>query len=121
MHRWVDSEGKFTYGELCPEDLKGPYPCKAEVDGKQVALMCGNLFRLDATVKYKEGFETDLLRKANSPLAYFNSTSPKYSAIGMFILTEFWAKGSNLGIISKLIHADNAERVKTVMDKKWKM
>ena len=84
--------------------------------------MCGNLFRLDATVKYKEGFETDLLRKAtNSPLAYFNSTSPKYPAIGMFILTEFWAKGSNLGIISKLIHADNAERVKTVMDKKWKM
>ena len=121
LQRWGDKHGTLTYDELCPEDLSKPYPCKAEPDGKQVALMCGNLFRLDATVKYKEGFETDLLRKANnSPLAYFNSTSPKYSAIGMFLLTEFWAKGSNLGIISKLIHADNAERVKTVMDKNGK-
>jgi hypothetical protein len=121
LQRWGDKHGTLTYDEFCPEDMSKPYPCKAETDGKQVALMCGNLFRLDATVKYKEGFETDLLRKANSPLVYFNSTSPKYSAIGMFILTEFWAKGSNLGIISKLLHADNAERVKTVMDKKWKM
>ncbi len=113
----------LTYDEFCPEDMSKPYQCKAETDrGKQVALMCGNLFRLDATVKYKEGFETDLLRKANnSPLAYFNSTSPKYSAIGMFLLTEFWAKGSNLSIISKILHADNAESVKSVMDKKWKM
>ena len=122
MHRWVDSEGNFTYGELCPEDLKGPYPCKAEVDGKQVALMCGNLFRLDATVKYKEGFEHNLLQKnLKAPLVYFNSTSPKYSALGMFILTEFWAKGSNLGIISKLLHADSADHVQNVMDKTWKM
>jgi len=122
LHRWIDSEGNFTYGELCPEDLKGPYPCKAEVDGKQVALMCGNLFRLDATVKYKEGFEHNLLQKnLKAPLVYFNSTSPKYSALGMFILTEFWAKGSNLGIISKLLHADSADHVQNVMDKTWKM
>ena len=124
LQRWVDKDGKLSYDEFCPEDLSKPYPCKAETDGKQVALMCGNLFRLDATIKYKEGFETDLLRKANnSPLAYFNSTSPKYSAIGMFLLTEFWAraKGSNLGIISKILHADSAESVKSVMDKKWKM
>ena len=124
LQRWVDKDGKLSYDEFCPEDLSKPYPCKAETDGNQVALMCGNLFRLDATMKYKEGFETDLLRKANnSPLAYFNSTSPKYSAIGMFLLTEFWAraKGSNLGIISKILHADSAESVKSVMDKKWKM
>jgi hypothetical protein len=78
LQRWVDKHGTLTYDEFCPEDVLKPYPCKAETDCKQVALMCGNLFRLDATVKYKEGFETDLLRKANnSPLAYFNSTSPK--------------------------------------------
>ncbi len=118
LHRWVDSEGNFTYDELCPEDLKGPYPCKAEEDGKQVALMCGNLFRLDATVKYKEGFEHNLLQKnLKAQLVYFNSTSAKYSALGMFILTEFWAKGSNLGIISKLLHADSADHVQNVMDK----
>ena len=41
----------------------------------------------------------------------------------MLLLTEFWAraKGSNLGIISKILHADSAESVKSVMDKKWKM
>jgi hypothetical protein len=61
LQRWVDKDGKLSYDEFCPEDLSKPYPCKAETDGKQVALMCGNLFRLDATVKYKEGFETDLL------------------------------------------------------------
>jgi hypothetical protein len=84
--------------------------------------MCGNQFRLDATVKYKEGFEHNLLRKnLKAPLAYFNSTSPKYSAMGMFILTEFWAKGSNHGFISKLLHADSADHVQNVMDKTWKM
>ncbi len=122
LHRWVETDGKSRYVEFCPEDLSKPYPCKSEPDGKQVALMCGNLFRLDATVKYKEGFETDLLRKAvNSPLAYLNTTSPKYSTIGMCLLSEFWANKSNLGIISKILDADSAEHVKTVMDKKWKM
>ncbi len=122
LHRWIDSEGNCTYGKLCPEDLKGPHPWKAEVDGKKEALMCGNLFPLNATVKYKEGFEHNLLQKnLKAPLAYFNSTSPKYSAIGMFILIESWAKGSNLGIISKVLHADSADHVQTVMDKTWKM
>jgi hypothetical protein len=45
----------------------------------------------------------------------------KQDLTGSLNVLEFWAKGSNLGIISKLIHADNAERVKTVMDKKWKL
>ena len=67
LQRWGDKHGTLTYDEFCPEDMSKPYPCKAEPDGKQVALMCGNLLRLDATVKYKEVFETDLLRKANGP------------------------------------------------------
>ena len=72
-------------------------------DGKLVAMLMVNLFRLDATVPVKEGYEMDLLRNNTKPLAYFGKDHPGYSKLGVFILKEFWLKKGVVPSISDFI------------------
>ncbi len=64
-------------------------------------MLASNLLLLDARHLYRDGAGHDPLRPGNKPLALFGATSPKYSELGCFIITEFWCKSATLGPHSK--------------------
>ena len=66
-------------------------------------MLMANLFRLDATVPVKEGYEMDLLRNNTKPLAFFGKEHPPYSKVAAFILKEFWLKKGVFPSISEFI------------------
>ena len=123
LERWKNENGSRKYSLLLPEEASvKDYPCKTEGDGKAVAFLVGNLFRLDARHPYKEGQGHDLFRTGNKPLAYFTPSSPPYSELACYLLCDFWFKRSTLGPISKEIScASTVVAVDIVFDKKWKM
>ena len=107
---------------LYPDDPRvKSYPCKSEPDGRAVAMLVSNLFRLDATHPYKEGTGHAPLKPGNKPLALFGANSPKYSRLGCYMLVEFWCKRSTLGPLSALFAFSTPTEVDIAFEREWKM
>ncbi len=122
LDRWKTPEGKHKYSLLCPTSADSiAYPCACEADGRAVAMFFGNLLRVDATHPYKDGAGHDLFRKGNKALAFFGSSSPKYSAVGAYMITEFWSKRSNLGPLSGELRCSTPTEVDIVFEKTFKL
>jgi hypothetical protein len=79
------------------------------------------VIRLDGRHPYKDGAGHDPLRAGNKPLALFGATSPKYSELGCFVITEFWCKAATLGPLTKAIAFSTPTEVDLVFEKDWKM
>ncbi len=84
-------------------------------------MFIANLVRVDATLSYKTGTAHDLFRPGNVPLAQFASSSPKYSPVGAYMLTEFWFKRMALGPFSHEIKCTTPVEVEIVLEKTIKM
>jgi hypothetical protein len=123
LHRWKNDDGSNKYDRLCPDDPKASrtYPCKSEPDGRAVTMLASNLLRLDARHPYRDGAGHDPLRTGNKPLALFGATSPKYSELGCFIITEFWCKPATLGPLSKAFAFSTPSEVDLAFERDWKM
>jgi len=123
LDRWKKDDGSNKYDRLCPDDVKDSrsYPCKSETDGRAVAMLVANLLRLDGRHPYKDGAGHDPLRAGNKPLALFGATSPKYSELGCFVITEFWCKAATLGPLTKANAFSTPTEVDLVFEKDWKM
>ena len=121
LDRWRDEAGNRKYAKLCPDERSKSYPCKSEPDGRAVAMLVSNLFRLDATHPYKEGTGHAPLRPGNKPLALFGVNSPKYSRLGCYMLVEFWCKRSTLGPLSSLFAFSTPTEVDIAFEREWKM
>jgi hypothetical protein len=108
---------------LCPDDPKASrtYPCKSEPDGQAVTMLDSNLLLLDARHPYRDGAGHNPLRTGNKPLALFGATSPKYSELGCFIITEFWCKPVNLGPLSKAFAFSTPSEMDLAFERDWKM
>ena len=79
-----------------------------------VAMFCG-LLRVDASQEMATEYKFDLLRNDGKPLCFFNKNFPAYSQLGMFLLNEFWASSSNLGVVSWLLRAGSIAEVDKVL------
>ena len=124
LDRWKDDTGQRKYARVCPDDPRAkskPYPCKIEPDGRAVAMLVSNMFRLDATHPYKEGTGHAPLKPGNKPLALFGANSPKYSRLGCYMLVEFWCKRSTLGPLSALFAFSTPTEVDIAFEREWKM
>lgn len=121
LDRWK-VDGKHKYSSLCPGSDTKDYPCKSEADGKPVAMFIGNLFRVDATFQYREGQGHDIFRTGNqAALAMWAASSPKYSSVACFMLTEFWFKRSALGPVSAEISCTTPTQVDIAFEKTFNM
>ena len=91
-----------------------------QTDGRVVAHLIGNIFRLDARRAASQNYTMDVLRSDGRPLAFFKATGPfQYSAVGMFVLTEFFAASRNFPIMSAMIGVKKAADVDAVLDLKF--
>jgi hypothetical protein len=85
-------------------------------DGRTVAFLVGNIFRIDARRPTSQNFNMDVLRTDGRPLAFFRATGAfQYSDMGMFVLTEFFAAKTNLAALSPVIHVKTAADVDAVL------
>ena len=73
-----------------------------------------SLFRVDAQLPVRAGYEMDILRNDGKPLAYFGAAHPAYSRLAVFILKEFWLKKSVMPSISSYIAINSVEDIKKV-------
>ena len=120
LDRWK-VDGKHKYSSLCPGPDTKEYPCKSEADSRPVAMFIGNLFRVDATFQYREGQGHDIFRTGNQALAMWAASSPKYTSVACFMLTEFWFKRSALGPVSAEISCTNPTEVDIAFEKTFNM
>ncbi len=120
LDRWK-IDGKHKYSSLCSGSDTKDYPCKSEADGKPVAMFIGNLFRVDATFQYREGQGHDIFRTGKQALAMWASSSPKYTSVACFMLTEFWFKRAALGPVSAEISCTNPAEVDIAFEKTFNM
>ena len=120
LDRWK-VDGKHKYSSLCPGSDTKDYPCKSEADGKPVAMFIGNLFRVDSTFQYREGQGHDIFRMGNQALAMWAASSPKYTSVACFMLTEFWFKRAALGPVSAEIRCTNPTEVDIAFEKTFNM
>ena len=84
-------------------------------------MLASNLLRLDARHPYRDGAGHYPQLTGNKPLALFGATSPKYSELGCFIITEFWCKPATLGPISKAFAFSTPSEVDLASKRDWKM
>ena len=75
-----------------------------QADGRAVAHLIGNIFRIDARRVAAQNHTMDVLRTDGRPLAFFRGTGAfQYSDVGMFVLTEFFAAKTNFAALSPII------------------
>ena len=86
-----------------------------QADGRVVAHLIGNIFRIDARRAAAQNYTMDVLRTDGRPLAFFRAAGAfQYSDVGMFVLTEFFAAKTNLAALSPVIHVKTAADVDSV-------
>ena len=63
----------------------------------------------------------DMFRTGNQALAMWAASSPKYTTVVCFMLTEFWFKRSALGPVSAEISCTNPTEVDIAFEKTFNM